>query len=109
MKTFYEIYECYMSAKKDLCKCIKFKTIVGIQKEFKCDYCCRIAALEFAFHWYYENNKTINNIINKVEVHMRASWCDGFLVGANIFSRKSIEKKERLRELFVCFLFFSFF
>ena len=90
-----------MGAKKDLCKCIKFKTIVGIQREFKCDYCYRIAALEFAFHWYYENNKTSNNIINKVEVHMRASWCDGFLIDANIFSRKSIAKKEHLRELFV--------
>ena len=97
VKIFYEIYKCYVANKKNLCQC----RYNGKRKIFQCSYCGSIAAFEFAYERFYDNNKTKYSVIEKVKVQMIPHRNIGFLVAADIFSRKFIEKREHLRVLYI--------
>ena len=60
---------------------------------------CSIAAFEFAYEWFYDNNKTKYSVIEKMKVQMRPHRSIGFLVAADIFSRKFTEKRGHLHLL----------
>lgn len=104
VKTFYEIYNCFVANKKKFCKCL----YNGRQHVFKCTYCGSIAAFEFAYEWFRDNNKHNYSMAEKVRVEMKAHWrlFGGYMADANIYSRKFIEGKEHLTELYIYLFFF---
>ena len=45
VKTFYQIFKCYASNKKNFCQC----RYIGKRQTFQCSYCGSIAAFEYWF------------------------------------------------------------
>ena len=96
VKTFYEIYESYVGAKKNLCKCEFVNCSEGQKKVYKCNYCRSIAAFQFTFHWFYDDNKKKDFVISQVRVSMQPYWKMGCLVNADIHLKKYTGQKEHL-------------